>query len=165
MAGDMFLKLEGIDGESIDEASPSHSGEIEIIGWSFGGTNPASFAMGQGGQQSKPTYTEFHITKICDQASVTLMRAMAGGQHIPSGKITCRKAIRDSDKLEYLIITLTDVQITNVQWSGSGSEQFIHETVSLTSAKFETEYKLQADTGSARGGNTFSYNLQTQKVT
>jgi hypothetical protein len=43
MAGDMFLKLEGLDGESVDEASPSHKKEIDIIGWSFGGTNPASF--------------------------------------------------------------------------------------------------------------------------
>jgi len=92
MAGDMFLKLEGLDGESVDEASPSHNKEIDIIGWSFGGTNPASFAMGQGGQQSKPVYTDFHITKVCDSASVKLLRAMTGGQHIDKGKITCRKA-------------------------------------------------------------------------
>ena len=165
MAGDQFLKLEGIEGESIDEATPSHNKEIDIIGWSFGGTNPASFALGQGGQQAKPTFTEFHVTKVCDKASVTLMRAMAGGQHIASGKITCRKAIKDSDKLEFLVVELTDVQVTNIQWSGSGSEQFVHETVSLTSAQFKASYKLQQDTGSASGGVDLTYNLQTQKVT
>jgi type VI secretion system secreted protein Hcp len=164
MAGDMFLKLDGIDGESIDDASPSHNNEIDIIGWSFGGTNPASFALGQGGQQSKPTFTEFNISKVCDKASVTLMRAMAGGQHIKSGKITCRKAIKDSDKLEFLVIELTDVQVTNIQWSGAGSEQFVHEAVSLTSAQFKASYKLQQDLGSAKGGVDLTYNLQTQKV-
>jgi type VI secretion system secreted protein Hcp len=165
MAGDMFLKLEGIDGESIDDANPSHKNEIDILGWSFGGTNPASFAVGMGGQQSKPTFTEFHITKVADAATVKLLRAMSGGQHIPTGKITCRKAIKDSDKLEYLVIDLTDVQVTNVQWSGSGSEQFMHETVSLTAAEFKSTYKLQQDKGAAGGSTEFKYNLQTQKAT
>jgi type VI secretion system secreted protein Hcp len=164
MAGDMFLKLDGIDGESIDDASPAHKNEIDIIGWSFGGTNPANYAQGQGGQQSKPTFQEFNIVKVCDKASVTLLRAMSGGQHIKTGKITCRKAIKDSDKLEYLTVDLTDVQVTNISWSGSGGEQHLHETVSLTAAQFKTTYKLQQDTGAAGGGNDMTYNLQTQKV-
>jgi len=164
MAGDMFLKLEGIEGESIDEASPSHKTEIDIVGWSFGGTNPASYAIGQGGQQSKPTWTEFHIVKVSDKSTVTLLRAMAGGQHIKSGKITCRKSIKDSDKLEYLIVELTDVSVTNVQFSGSGQEQFIHETVSLSAAEFKVNYKVQQDIGSAGAVNEMKYNLQTQKV-
>jgi type VI secretion system secreted protein Hcp len=165
MAGDMFLKLDGIDGESIDDASPAHKNEIDIIAWSFGGSNPASFALGQGGQQSKPTFSEFNITKVCDKASVTLMRAMSGGQHIKSGKITCRKAIKDSDKLEYLVIELTDVQITGIQWSGAGMDQHINEMVTLTAAQFKNTYKLQQDTGAASGGVSLTYNLQTQKVT
>jgi type VI secretion system secreted protein Hcp len=160
----MFLKLDGIKGESIDDASPSHKDEIEILGWSFGGTNPASYAMGQGGQQSKPTFSEFHVVKTADSSSVTLMRAMSGGQHIKSGKITCRKAIKDSDKLEYLIVDLTDVSITSIQFNGSGAEQHLNETMSLQAAQFKVTYKLQADAGAAGGGNDMTYNLQTQKV-
>jgi type VI secretion system secreted protein Hcp len=165
MAGDMFLKLEGLDGESIDEASPSHNKEIDIIGWSFGGTNPASFALGQGGQQSKPTYTDFHITKVCDSASVKLLRAMTGGQHIDTGKITCRKAIKDSNKLEYLVIDLEDIQVTGVQFSGSGHDQFLHETVSITAATFKATYTLQDDDGNAGAKVELKYDLQKQKVT
>jgi type VI secretion system secreted protein Hcp len=164
MAGDMFLKLEGLDGESVDEASPSHKKEIDIIGWSFGGTNPASFALGQGGQQSKPVYTDFHITKVCDSSSVKLLRAMTGGQHIDKGKITCRKAIKDSNKLEYLTIDLDDVQVTGVQFSGSGHDQFLHETVSLTAAKFKAVYTLQDDDGNAGPKTELEYDLQKQKV-
>jgi len=164
MAGDMFLKLSSVDGESLDEASPSHKNEIDIIGWSFGGTNPASYALGQGGQQSKPTFTEFHVTKYTDNASVTLLRALSGGKHIPSAKITCRKSISDSDKLEYLIVELTDVSVTNIQFTGSGSEQYLNETVSLAAAQFEVKYSLQKDAGSAGGVNNVTYNLQTQKV-
>jgi type VI secretion system secreted protein Hcp len=164
MAGDMFLKLENIKGESIDEAKPSHKEEIDIIGWSFGGTNPASFALGTGGQQAKPTYTDFHITKVCDAASVKLLRAMTGGQHIDKGKLTCRKAVKDSDKLEYLIIDMDDVQVTGVQFSGSGHDQFLHETVSLTCAKFTAKYTQQDDDGNAMAPVTLEYDLQKQKV-
>ena len=163
MAGDMFLKLEGIKGESIDEASPSHKEEIDIIGWSFGVSNPASFALGQGGQQSKPTFSDFHISKYVDKASATLMNASATGKHFASGKITCRKAAGGNDKLEYLVIKLTEVLVTSVQHSGSGSEQYVHETVTLTCGVIELTYQGQQDAdGTAAGNFDFTYDLQKQ---
>ena len=46
MAVDMFLKLDGIKGESKDS---KHSGEIEILAWSWGLSNSGSFGSGGGG--------------------------------------------------------------------------------------------------------------------
>ncbi|MCC8936302.1 hypothetical protein CI1B_63800 [Bradyrhizobium ivorense] len=162
MAGDMFLKLDGIKGESIDDAKPAHKDEIDIIGWSFGVSNPASFALGQGGQQSKPTFSDFHISKYVDKASAALMNAAATGKHFKDGKITCRKAAGES-KLEYLIIKLDEVLITSVQHSGSGSEQYVHESVTLTCGAIDFTYQGQADiTGGAEGNFEFTYDLQKQ---
>ena len=42
----MFLKLNGLDGESMDE---DHKDWIEVESFSWGVDNPASFAIGQGG--------------------------------------------------------------------------------------------------------------------
>jgi type VI secretion system secreted protein Hcp len=163
MAGDMFLKIGDLQGESTDGAKPSHQNEIDIIGWSFGATNPASWALGQGGQQSKPTFTDIHISKYCDKASMALWNACATGKHFAEGKITCRKAAGDDNKVEYLKITLTDVVVTSVQFNGSGSEQYLHESITLTSAKVKQEYSLQQEaTGSAGGASTFTYDLQKQ---
>ena len=163
MPGDMFLKLEGIKGESVDEALPSHKDEIDIISWSVGVSNPASFALGQGGQQSKPTFSDFSITKYVDKASAALMNACATGKHFDSGQITCRKARGGSDKLEYLVIKLTDVLVTSVHHSGSGNEQYVHENVSITCAVIEVTYQGQADAdGSPAGNFDFQYDLQKQ---
>jgi type VI secretion system secreted protein Hcp len=165
MAADQFLKLGGgLDGESVDAANPGHANEIEIVGWSLGATNPATFVGPGGGQQSKPVVTEIHVTKVCDKASVKLWKALLGGQHIPDGKITCRKAIKDSDKLEYLTIELTDVQVTGIQWSGSGQDTFLHETVSLVCAVFEHKYTPQKDDGTKDGPITVKYDMQKQTV-
>lgn len=163
MAGDMFLKLEGIKGESVDEATPSHKDEIDIISWSFGVSNPASFALGQGGQQSKPTFSDITITKFVDKATAAMLNAVATGKHFKSGQITCRKARGDNDKLEYLVVKLTDVLVTGLHQSGSGHEQYVHENVSISCAKVEFTYQGQADAdGSPAGNFDFVYDLQKQ---
>jgi type VI protein secretion system component Hcp len=96
---------------------------------------------------------------------VNLLRAMTGGQHIDTGKITWRKAIKDSNKLEYLVIDLEDIQVTGVQFSGSGHDHVLHETVSLTAATFKATYTLQDDDGNADAKIELKYDLKKQKVT
>jgi type VI secretion system secreted protein Hcp len=157
---EMFLKLEGVDGESSDTAHPN---EIEINSWGWGVDNPASFKVGQGGQSTQANFSAIHINKICDKASVALFKACTTGKHIPSGKITCRKLDGDS-KVEYLVIDLTDLMVSNVSWSGSGSEQILHETVSLVFSEFKQAYKLQQDTGDAGGATEFGFDIQSQKI-
>jgi len=166
MAGDMFIKIGSLQGESVDGATPSHQDEIDIIGWSFGATNPASWALGQGGQQSKPTFTDIHISKYCDKSSMALWNACATGKHFPDGTITCRKAAGDNNKVEYLVIKLTDVVITSIQFNGSGTEQYVHESVTLTSAQIDQAYTLQQQADGSGGGKAeFVYDLQKQTAT
>ncbi len=157
---EMFLKLDGVDGESLDE---KHTAEIEINSWGWGVDNPASFKVGQGGQSTQANFSAIHVNKICDKASVTLFKNCTTGKHIGSGKITCRKLDGDS-KVDYLVIDLTDIMVANVSWSGSGSEQILHETVSLVFAEFKSTYQLQQDTGSAGGSTEFGFNIQSQKI-
>jgi type VI secretion system secreted protein Hcp len=163
MAGDMFLKIDGLKGESVDEAKPTHKDEFDIISWSVGVSNPASFALGQGGQQSKPVWSDFSITKYVDKGTASLMNACASGKHFATGQITCRKAIGDSNKLEYLVIKLQDLLVTGVHHSGSGHEQYVHENVSLTCAVIDWNYQGQADADGTSAGNfEFVYDLQKQ---
>jgi len=46
MAWDAFMTLEGVSGESQREG---HEGEIEVISFSFGASNPSSIGVGGGG--------------------------------------------------------------------------------------------------------------------
>jgi type VI secretion system secreted protein Hcp len=62
MAVDMFLKLDGIPGESRDS---KHKGEIEIESFSWGASNSGSAAHGSGGGAGKVAMQDFSfVTRV-----------------------------------------------------------------------------------------------------
>jgi type VI secretion system secreted protein Hcp len=109
MAVDMFLEIEGIDGESTDEA---HKGEIEVDSWSFGASNPTSVGPGGGGGAGKASWTDFHFSHAIDAASPMLMLRCATGQHIAKATLTVRKA--GEGRAEYLKYTLQDCIVSSI---------------------------------------------------
>jgi type VI secretion system secreted protein Hcp len=159
MAVDMFLKLDGIDGESKDH---KHENEIEVLSWSWGVSNAASFHHGTGGGTTKANFNEIHVVKVVDKATVNLWQYCTEGKHIKKGKITCRKAAGE-DQLEYLVIDLEDVMVTSVHHNGSGSNQQVSESISLAFAQYTEKYKQQQNTGSAGGSVEFGWNIQKNK--
>ena len=155
---EMFLKLDGIEGESLDAA---HGGEIEIKSWNWNTENHVKWDVNQGGQSTKVIVNDINLEKACDKASVTLHQNCITGKHIKHGTITCRKNDGDQ-KFEYLIVKLTDVMITKINFEGQGDEQSLKETVGLSFAEFRMDYKLQNDTGTAQGSKSFQFNVQKQ---
>lgn len=83
----MFLKLDGIDGESTDAR---HNGEIDILGWSWGLSQPMTTQSGA--VSGKVAIQNLVIQKLVDLSSPALMLASAQGRHIASGTLTARKA-------------------------------------------------------------------------
>lgn len=155
---EMFLKLDGIEGESLDS---KHSGEIEIKRWEWNTENHVKWDVNQGGQSTKVDVGHIMLDKICDKASVTLHQNCVTGKHIKNGTITCRKNDGDQ-KFEYLILKLTDIMVTKITFDGDGGEQLLTEHVGLSFAEYRMDYKLQNDTGSAQGSKSFQFNVQKQ---
>jgi type VI protein secretion system component Hcp len=93
---------------------------------------------------------------------VTLYQDCVTGKHIKSGTITCRKNDGDQ-KVEYLIMKLTDIMVTKVHWEGEGDQQALKETVGLSFAEFRIDYKVQNDTGNAAGVKSYQFNVQKQQ--
>ena len=111
MAVDMFLKLDGIKGESTDDF---HKGEIDIESFSFGMSQVGSHS-GVGGGSGKVSVHDISISASVNLSSPQLALACASGKHIPSGLITCRKAggkADNSSAVEFLIIKMNDVLIS-----------------------------------------------------
>src|SRR3569832_2495029 len=144
---EMFLKLDGIEGESLDS---DLGGEIEIMGWVWTTNNIVRWDINQGGQSTKVEIKDIELEKICDKASVTLYQCCVTGKHIKSGTITCRKNDGDQ-KVENLIVKLTDLMVTKVQFIGEGDSQSLKEVVGLSYTEFRMDYKVQIDTGNAAG--------------
>jgi type VI secretion system secreted protein Hcp len=152
----IYLKLDSVDGESIDK---DHDKWIEVESFTWGVDNPSSFATGQGGQATQAHVATIGVQKRFDNSSVTLFKNCTTGKHIQSGTISCMKLDGDT-RVEYLKIELTDIMVSNIQYSGVGADQQVQEHASLVFAKFKKTYQLQQNVGSAQGAKEFGYDIQ-----
>src|SRR5215813_13047486 len=146
MAVDMFLKLDGIKGESHDS---KHKEEIHIESYSWGLNQTGAHGTGGGGGAGKVSVHDISITKFVDKSSPALMLACCNGKHIKDGLITVRKA--GEKPLEYLKIKLVDILISGVQNAGHGGDQ-LTENVTINFAKFHVEYQEQKADGTGSPG-------------
>ncbi|HEX3727819.1 MAG TPA: type VI secretion system tube protein Hcp [Pirellulales bacterium] len=145
MATDMFLKLDGIKGESKDD---KHKDEIDISSWSWGMSQTGTFGTGGGGGAGKVSFHDISISKNVDKATPELMLRCANGKHISEGLLTVRKA--GENPVDYLKLKLTDILISSVQHGGGG--EIVSESVTLNFGKVNLEYQQQGANGKADGG-------------
>lgn len=153
---DFFLKIDGIDGESADA---KHSGEIDLLSWSWGETQSGTASGGGGGGAGKVSMQDFHFVMTVNKATPKLIQACAGGDHIKSAILTCRKA--GGEQEEYLKYTFTDLLISSYQTGGSGGSGVIPtEQISFNYSKVEVEYKEQKADGTLGGAIKAGWDLK-----
>ena len=154
---DMFLKLDGVDGESAD---PDHKGEIQIEGFSIGAVSPRdSFTNQAAGAVRMANLT---IRTKIDKSTPKLFTKITKNEKIPKATLTCRKSGKGQHN--YLTVTLTDVLVVKVQAGDLGAEggdviplcEF-----DLAYGKIEMEGKEQTDRGPMSGPVCFQFNLPT----
>jgi|tagenome__1003787_1003787.scaffolds.fasta_scaffold20876098_2 type VI secretion system secreted protein Hcp len=136
---DMFLKLDGIAGDSTDD---KHKGEINLTSIAFAlgrggdGTGSAAGVVGAA-PTAKGRLQTLRVDKFYDAASPKLLRAAASGQHIKSAVLTFRRS-SDND-VEFLRYTLSDVQVTSYDQGGKDGDArdlgSLEEEVGLTAAR------------------------------
>jgi type VI secretion system secreted protein Hcp len=144
MAVDMFIKIDGIKGESGDD---KHKEEIDVLSWSWGMSQSGSAHMGSGAGSGKVNVNDLSFTKYIDKSSPDLYLSCCNGKHLKDAKLVVRKA--GESPLEYLIITLEDVIISSITPGGSGGEDRLMEEVKLNCARFKVDYAEQ----DAKGGS------------
>src|ERR1700761_2865831 len=128
MAVEIFLKLDGIDGEA---QADGHANEIEIFSFSLGASNPSSVAFGTGSGAGKVDISSMSLQKQLDTASAKLFGACCSGKHIASGKLVVREAGGDKP-VEYYTLDLTEVFIDSVSWGGAAGGGKPSESVALS---------------------------------
>lgn len=155
MAVDVFLKIDGIPGESKDS---KHAGEIDVLSWSWGANQSGTFATGGGGGAGKVSMSDFSFTQTMQKSSNELMLACATGKHIPTAILTARKA--GGEQQEYLKITFSDLLVSSYHTGGSGDGGVPMESISLNYAKIQFEYNEQNADGSMQGFVSKGYDLK-----
>jgi type VI secretion system secreted protein Hcp len=111
--GRLFLKLDGIQGESQDD---KHKNEIQLASFNVGLTNAGTGGANLGSGAGRSNLQDMHFTKQTDSSSPSLFLACCTGRHIPTATITIRKA--GENPVEYLVYKLTEVFVSSHNASG-----------------------------------------------
>lgn len=154
MAVDMFIKMNGVKGESEDD---KHKGENDVLAWSWGMSQSGTMHVGGGGGAGKANFQDLSITKWVDLGSVTLMQHCSKGTHIPDAQLIVRKA---GDKpLEYIKLDMKELLVSSVSTGGSGGEDRLTENVTLNFREWKITYTPQDKTGAGGGAVDFGFNI------
>ena len=148
-AVDMFLKVDGIDGESTDEA---HDKWIEVLSYSHGLSLPSSGSLSSGISRSaeRSDHQDFSVVKTLDKASPKLALSCSNGKHIAEVTLVLRHD--GGDKPQFMEYKMTDVIVSSVGYHGSvGTEARPVEEVTFNYAKIEWTYTELDSDGKAKG--------------
>jgi type VI secretion system secreted protein Hcp len=150
MAFDVFVKIDGIPGESTDD---KHKDWIEVLSFSHGINQPASatHSSAGGATAERCNHQDFTISKLLDKASPLLYQNCSSGKHV---KDVCVEFCRaGGDKMKYMDVKMEEVIISAVSPSGSSGEGFPSESVSFNYGKIKWVYTQQKRADGGGGGN------------
>ena len=159
MAVDMFLKLETVDGESLDDA---HKKEIDVLSWEFGAEQTGTAHLGGGSGGGRVEIQDVVVRKRSDRSSPILFSLCCKGDHISKAELTVRKA--GGTPLEYLKVRLAKVLVTGYSTGGADRDDQLIETVRLNFAKARVEYTPQKDDGSGAPSVNKGWDIEANKV-
>jgi type VI secretion system secreted protein Hcp len=144
---DIFIKIDGIDGESQDA---THLNEIDVISWGWQVSQNSSMLAGAGGGAGKASVSDLSFIHALDRASPNLAKYCFTGKRIRQALLTMRKA--GELPHEFSRITMYDVIVTHV--SPLANAVACHESVQLSFASMKHEYILQNSLGGSGGAVT-----------
>ncbi len=155
---EMFLKLTGIDGESVDA---KHKGEIDVLAWSWGLSSEPASGTGGGSGSGRVKIENISIQKMVDLASPLLLLSSAQGKLVQTGTLTTRK--RGKGGGEFLLFKMSDVVVTSVHVVASKDDNVPAESVTLNFSKLEFDYKATKPDGSLGTQKVFKWDVRANK--
>lgn len=149
MAFDAFMKVEGVQGESLDAG---HEGWIELLSYHYDAAQSISQTASSSGGATAGGVSlgDFQISKYVDCATPKLFELCCRGTHIPTVTIRIHRA--GSEKLKYLDIVMEEALIALVSGQGAEHSGFPVEVVTLNYGRIRFEYSQQRRADGASAG-------------
>lgn len=154
MAQDIYLDVDGIEGESTDS---EYNGVINVLAFSWGVSQSGTTHMGTGGGAGKCDVQDLSVSKYIDKATPNLVLGTMTGKHYPTATLYVRKA--GEVPLTYLTIIMESVIITSVSTGGSGGEDRLTENVTFNFGKVTVMYSPQLADGTGDAVIEVGYNI------
>jgi type VI secretion system secreted protein Hcp len=146
MANDIFLKIDDLEGDSLDNAGNKHAKSISVLGWSWALTQTGTTHLSSGGGSGKVSVNDISFTKRIDTTSTNLVQKCCDGTHFKKAVFTMRKA-GGKNPVEFLKIELSDLIISSVSASVAPESETVIENVTLNFAKVKLTYTPQDKDG------------------
>ena len=153
----MFMKIEGANGESKDS---QHKDWTDIESFSWGATQPGSMATGGG--TGKASFNDLHIVARIDRAAPAVLKHCATGKHLSKIEVSVYKA--GGEQVEYSRITLEDVLVTSVQYTGDQDDDAMMVSYAFQAAKVKQQYWEQTDKGGKGAESVVGYDIKQNKT-
>ena len=160
---DMFLKIDGVDGEATDSA---HKDEIDVLSWSWGMTNDGTTHTGGGGGGGKVTVKDVTLTKYIDKATPDIMLQTLTGSTFTNATLYVQKLDASSapTPYDYIKIYMEKVLVTSVVSGGENSEDRLTENVTLNFEKVTWTYtELDPSSGGPGTEHAFSWDIPNEQ--
>jgi len=159
VAFDAFLKIQGIPGESADEA---HKDCIEVLGYSHGMTQAATgHARAHAPEvRGRCELRDFSIVKAVDKSTPLLAKHLCENKLIKEVKLEMCRA--GGNKEKYLEYTLSNVIISGISATkgSQGAAGLPVEDVTFSYGKITwTYFQTDLKTGKPKGTIEFEYDL------
>lgn len=141
-AASYFLKLDGIDGESLIKG---HEKEIEVASYAWG---PERLAQaGTAGLRSRgASFQDLQVVSSAGKAGPMLMLQCATGQVLKHAILTGIKVGREQPHDYFMKVTLENVLISHYNTTGS-ADGFPTDSIGVTSDKIDVEYRVMRSDG------------------
>jgi type VI secretion system secreted protein Hcp len=155
-AYDMFLRIDGMSGESTDARHPQWT---EVLNFNQGLTLPGI----RGAAVGQADFDDFLIVKWVDKSSPKLSQACAAGTHIPEVELELCPA--GGNKYGFMGILLSDCIVTAYRIVGSvqGGETRPLEEVSVSYNRIQWTYTVIGPDGKSSGHVDAGWDLSANK--
>jgi len=157
MAQKIFVKIEGIPGESTDQR---HKDEIEVLNWSWSFLQQQSGPRGGGAGGGKPVVSGIAFTHKIDKSSPLLMSKCLTGAQFREAILSIQSSRPDLDNL---VFKAQDVLISSVVLSDNVEDPYPAETVTYTFKKITEEYTPLKPDGTPGTKITSCYDITANK--
>ncbi|MBP2198282.1 MULTISPECIES: Hcp family type VI secretion system effector [Pantoea] len=158
MAIDMFLKVDGVTGESKDS---NHTGWTDITSFSWGATQPGNMAVGGGGGAGKVNFNDLSVNALIDKSTSAILKYCANGKHVTKVELSVCKA--GGSQVEYARITLEDVLVSRLDYTGAANGDTLAVTYGFQAAKVKQQYWEQSSSGGKGAESSAGWNIKENK--
>lgn len=162
MAIDVYMQIDGIKGESMDDKHKDWL-ECSSVTWGIHQPRSATASTGGGHTAERAELSEITFTKLADLSSPILMQHCAMGKTIPKAKLEFMRADAQGERIKYFEIELENVLIGHIEPSIHPGD-ILTEHVGLKFSKVKWKYTQQKISGGSGGNTAGGWDLSANKV-